>query len=84
MVMLVQHTEITTRHKDKVILYWFGPSESKNLRPVLRFVLLRSQVVCGVHVPMWRWSGLLPGGRPCPPYIGQSTRSVDWSPGQLQ
>jgi hypothetical protein len=38
-----------------VILYWFGPLESKTLRPVLRFVLVRSQVVCGVHVPMWRW-----------------------------
>jgi hypothetical protein len=32
--------EITTRHKDKVILYWFGPLESKTLCPVLRFVLL--------------------------------------------
>jgi hypothetical protein len=40
-----------TRHKDKAILYWFGPPESKTLRLVLRFVLLRSQVVCGVHVP---------------------------------
>jgi hypothetical protein len=27
--------EITTRHKDKAILYWFGPLESKTLRPVL-------------------------------------------------
>jgi hypothetical protein len=24
------------------------------------------------------------GGRPCPPYIGQRTRSVDRSPGRLQ
>jgi hypothetical protein len=42
-----------TRHKDKAILYWFGPPESKTLRSVLRFVLLRSQVVvvCGLHVP---------------------------------
>jgi hypothetical protein len=47
MVMLVYHTEITTRHKDKAILYWFGPPESKTLRPVLQFVLLRSQV--GLH-----------------------------------
>jgi hypothetical protein len=36
----VKHTEITTRHKDKAILYWFGPPESKTLRPVLRFALL--------------------------------------------
>jgi hypothetical protein len=56
MVMLVQHTEITMRHKDKTILYWFGPPESKTLPLVLQFVLLGSQVVCGVHVPMWRWS----------------------------
>jgi hypothetical protein len=47
MVMLAEHTKITTRHKDKTILYWFGPPESKTLRPVLRFVLLRSQV--GLH-----------------------------------
>jgi hypothetical protein len=40
MVMLVQHTEITTRHKDKAILYWSGPPESKTLRLVLRFALL--------------------------------------------
>jgi hypothetical protein len=33
---------------------------------------------------MWRWSGLPPGGRPCPPYIGRTTRSVDRSPGRLQ
>jgi hypothetical protein len=32
--------EITTRHKDKAILYWFGPLESKTLRLVLWFVLL--------------------------------------------
>jgi hypothetical protein len=38
--MLVQHTEIMTRHKDMAILYWFGPPESKPLRPVLQFVLL--------------------------------------------
>jgi hypothetical protein len=35
------------RHKDKAILYWFRPPESKTLHPVLRFVLLRSQV--GLH-----------------------------------
>jgi hypothetical protein len=29
-----------TRHKDKAILYWFGPPESKTLHPVLWFVLL--------------------------------------------
>jgi hypothetical protein len=28
------------KHKDKEILYCFGPTESKTLRPVLRFVLL--------------------------------------------
>jgi hypothetical protein len=27
---------------------------------------------------------LSPGGRPCPPYIGRRTRSVDRSPGWLQ
>jgi hypothetical protein len=41
-----------------VILYWFGPPESKTLHPVFRFVLLRSQVVCGVH--------LVPGTTPLP------------------
>jgi hypothetical protein len=52
MVMLVQHTEITTRHKDKATLYWFGPPESKTLCPVLRFVFPRSQVevVYGLQV----------------------------------
>jgi hypothetical protein len=42
-----------TRHKDKAILYRFGPPESKTLHPVLKFVLLRSQVevFCDVHVP---------------------------------
>jgi hypothetical protein len=28
--------------------------------------------------------GLSPGGRPCPPYIGRRTRSVDRSPNRLQ
>jgi hypothetical protein len=42
-----------TRHNDKAILYWFRPPESKTLRPVIRFVLLRSQVevVCQLPVP---------------------------------
>jgi hypothetical protein len=35
-------------------------------------------------VSMWKWSALPPGGRPCPPYIGRRTRSVDRSPGRLQ
>jgi hypothetical protein len=35
------------RHKDNAILYWFRPLEGKTLHPVLRFVLLRSQV--GLH-----------------------------------
>jgi hypothetical protein len=26
----------------------------------------------------------IPGGRPCPPYIGRRTRSMDRSPGRLQ
>jgi hypothetical protein len=26
----------------------------------------------------------VPGGHPCPPYIGRRTRSVDRSPGRLQ
>jgi hypothetical protein len=34
MVMLMQHAEITARHK-KTILYRFGPPESTTLRPVL-------------------------------------------------
>jgi hypothetical protein len=41
MVMLVLHTEITTRHKDKAILYWFGPPKSKTLRPVVGVDCLR-------------------------------------------
>jgi hypothetical protein len=35
------------KHKDKAILYWFGPPESKTLRPVLRLVLLR--IAVGLH-----------------------------------
>jgi hypothetical protein len=46
MVMLVQHTEITARHKDKAILYWFGPPESKTLRPVLDCI---TSIVAGLH-----------------------------------
>jgi hypothetical protein len=82
MVMLVYHTEITTGHKDKAILYWFGPPKSKTLRPVLQFVLLRSQV--GLHGHGVDGLLVVPGGRPCPPYIGRRTRSVDRSPGRLQ
>jgi hypothetical protein len=65
MVMLVQHIEITTRHKDKAILYWFGPLGSKTLRPVLRLVLLGDCVIGRIHK-----------GSPRPPYIGQQMRSV--------
>jgi hypothetical protein len=72
------------RHKDKAILYWFGPPESKTLRPVLRFILLRSQLVVEVDVLLVACVGLSLGGRPCPPYIGRRTRSVDRSPGRLQ
>jgi hypothetical protein len=32
--------KITTRHKEKTILYLFGPLESKTLRVVLQFLLL--------------------------------------------
>jgi hypothetical protein len=80
MVMLVQHTEITARHKDKAILYWFGPPESKTLRPVLDCI---TSIVAGLHSR--GVDGLLyPSGRPCPPYIGGRTRSMDRSPGRLQ
>jgi hypothetical protein len=61
-----------------------GPPESKTLRPILRFLLLAWQD----YMTTCRWSaGCMcqsPGGRPCPPYIGRRTRSVDWSPGRLQ
>jgi hypothetical protein len=46
MVMLVQDTKIAMRHKDKAILYWFGPPESKTLRPVLDCIAL---IVAGLH-----------------------------------
>jgi hypothetical protein len=48
--------EITTRHKDKVILYWFGPLESKTLRPVFRFVLLARRD----YMATYRWSAGCP------------------------
>jgi hypothetical protein len=32
------------RHKDKAILYWFGPLESKTLRPVLRLYCWRGEI----------------------------------------
>jgi hypothetical protein len=54
-----------TRHKDKAILYWFGPPESKTLRLVLRFVLLEDCVFCRIHK-----------GSPRSTYIGQRMRSV--------
>jgi hypothetical protein len=60
-----------------VILYWFGPSDSKTLRPVLRIVLLaRSRYyMAWIDVPEVRlW----------PSYIGRRTRLVDQSPSRLQ
>jgi hypothetical protein len=74
--------EITTRHKDKAILYWFGPLESKTLRPVLRLVLLAWRD----YMATCRWSAgyMFSGGCPCPPYIGRRTRSVDRNSGRLQ
>jgi hypothetical protein len=44
--------EIMTRHKDKVILYWFETPQSKTLRPVLDCIYLivaKVEVVCRVH-----------------------------------
>jgi hypothetical protein len=35
-----------TRHKDKAILYWFGPPESKTLRLVLDCI---TSIVAGLH-----------------------------------
>jgi hypothetical protein len=68
MVMLVLHTEITTRHKDKAILYWFGPPESKTLRPVLQFVLL----VWRDYMTTCRWSA----GCMCWPVPGRTPLSA--------
>jgi hypothetical protein len=50
------------------------------------FILVQSQVVmvCGLHGDLSMDCWLSPGGRPCPPYIGQRTRSVDRSPNRLQ
>jgi hypothetical protein len=48
-------------HKD---LYWFGPLESKTLRPVLG-----GDCILDDHVGWLRWSAL--EGRPKPPYIGR-------------
>jgi hypothetical protein len=67
MVMLAYHTEIMTRHKDKAILYWFGPPESKTLRPVLQFVLLTLRD----YMETCRWSAgcmcwPVPGRTPLP------------------
>jgi hypothetical protein len=40
-------------------LYWFGPPESKTLRPVLRFVLLGDCVlVQGVALPALYWPAM--------------------------
>jgi hypothetical protein len=46
-------------------LYWFGPLESKTLRPILGLCCWRD----------WRWKYIKV--RPCLPYIGWRTRSVD-------
>jgi hypothetical protein len=35
-----------TRHKDKAILYWFGPPDSKTLRPVLDCI---TSILAGLH-----------------------------------
>jgi hypothetical protein len=51
-------------------LYWFGPPESKTLRPV-----------GGVVLQAW-WIYI--GGHPWSPYIGWQTRSVDQSLGRLR
>jgi hypothetical protein len=79
MVMLVYHTEITTRHKDKTILYWFGPPESKTLCPVLHCIAgvarLHGRGVDGLWV--------VPGRTPLPAFYwvtdkvgGPESRSV--------
>jgi hypothetical protein len=60
-----------TRHKDKAVLYWFEPPESKTLCLVLWFVLIRSQVeVVGIiganveaHVPWDALARLILGDR---------------------
>jgi hypothetical protein len=54
--------EITTRHKDKAILYWFGPPKSNTLRLVVVVDCLRIAYVYK--------------GSPHPPYIGQRMRLV--------
>jgi hypothetical protein len=56
-----------TRYKDKVILYWFGPPESKTLRPVLQFVLMARRD----NMATCRWSAgcmcwPVPGRTPLP------------------
>jgi hypothetical protein len=57
---------MSTRNTENTAgLYWFGPSESNTLHPVLRFVLLGD---C--------WIGDCTKGSPHPPYIGQRMRSV--------
>jgi hypothetical protein len=61
---LVHHTEIATRHKDKAILYWFGPPESKTLHPVIRFVLLAWRD----YMATFRWSA----GYKCWPVPGRT------------
>jgi hypothetical protein len=57
---------MSTRNTENTAsLYWFGPPESKTLRPVLRFVLLRDCTIGRIHK-----------GSPRLPYIGQRMRSV--------
>jgi hypothetical protein len=72
--------------RDKTILYWFGPPESKTLRPVLRFVLLRFQV--GLHGRGVDGLLVVPGRTPLPALYwatdkvgGLESRSVTtWKP----
>jgi hypothetical protein len=63
-----------------VILYWFGPPQSKTLHPVLDCIDL---IVAKVEVEV-EITGRCPWERPCLPYIGRRIRSVDRSPGRLQ
>jgi hypothetical protein len=62
-VLIVIHT-VNTKHEAHKDLYWFGPLESKTLRPVLG-----GDCILDDHVGWLRWSAL--EGRPKPPYIGR-------------
>jgi hypothetical protein len=80
MVACMTSTEIPARHEEHGDLYWFGPPESKTLRPVWWWYYPRER--CPQGGSRRRRRRALEG-RPRPPYIGWCAWVTSWFPSIL-